>query len=124
MHTTGFALLVTVLVGLWVGVYLKMSGEKPGAEDYLSIREAAELMRCSQRMLQTMAKDGAIPAFRLGKRLWRIPRGQFLAHLRGSWDSYSDEAKAGSGISTPMTNTEEEYANLLAKKTRRPPSVC
>ncbi|MGH9345069.1 MAG: helix-turn-helix domain-containing protein [Terriglobia bacterium] len=43
-------------------------------ESFLCPKETAELLGVSARTAQQLMKDGAVPAFRVGRKLWRTTR--------------------------------------------------
>lgn len=62
--------------------------EQKKSEQYLSPKEFAEKMSCSQSLVTRMVRDGEIQALRIG-RLIRIPMSQFK-EKEGSEPSWKD----------------------------------
>ena len=62
--------------------------EQKKNEQYLSPKEFAEKMSCSQSLITRMVRDGEIKALRIGK-LIRIPMSQF-EEKEGSEQSWKD----------------------------------
>lgn len=62
--------------------------EQKKNEQYLSPKEFAEKMSCSQSLVTRMVRDGEIQALRIGK-LIRIPMSQF-EEKEGSEPSWKD----------------------------------
>lgn len=62
--------------------------EQKKSEQYLSPKEFAEKMSCSQSLVTRMVRDGEIQALRIG-RLIRIPMSQF-EEKEGSEPSWKD----------------------------------
>lgn len=67
---------------------MKEFKEQKKSEQYLSPKEFAEKMSCSQSLVTRMVRDGEIQALRIG-RLIRIPMSQF-EEKEGSEPSWKD----------------------------------
>jgi len=50
------------------------------AHPYLTVNEAADLMRCEKKKVRQLLRDGVLPGRRVG-RTWRIPRHQLEAWM-------------------------------------------
>jgi excisionase family DNA binding protein len=103
----------------------------------LTIKEAAEFLKCGVSTLQRKAKSGEIPARKIGKK-WvfirehladfvsgrytqareglRVLDGGLTTQESNQWQS-TNKKTATSGTSTSSTQTANEYANLLGLKT-------
>lgn len=53
---------------------------KVNTPEVLTAEEAGELLRLHEQTIQRMAKDGVLPAHRVGRE-WRFRRSELLAHL-------------------------------------------
>ncbi|WP_390894858.1 helix-turn-helix domain-containing protein [Microvirgula aerodenitrificans] len=64
--------------------------------------EAAELLHCSPRLMCQMAKSGAIPARKIGKR-WLFHESALVAYLNNSQNHSRDGAANEEKFSWPST---------------------
>lgn len=64
------------------------------AESFLGPKDAAGILGLSTRTAQQLMKDGTIPAFRVGKKLWRTTRQALDEYAAAELASYRT-SKAG-----------------------------
>ena len=73
----------------WPVVSMSPSGEPPaeivpdpdGRSPYLSVPEAAALLRLPEQTVRALAERGVLRGRRIGPRLWRLERASVEAHL-------------------------------------------
>jgi excisionase family DNA binding protein len=66
-------------------------GDEKGPEDFLTVREAAKLMRIGRDMAYALVAEGRIPSIRLGRHI-RIPRASLITRLHEEAERLSGEA--------------------------------
>lgn len=52
--------------------------------DVLTINETIEILGISRNMLYDLIHSGILPAFRLGKKIWRINKPDLLLYLKSN----------------------------------------
>lgn len=48
---------------------------------YLSVREAAPILGVKEDTLRSMLRDGVIPGYKMGKKLWRLKEDELKAYM-------------------------------------------
>ena len=107
------------------------------------IKEAAAFLNCSVSTLTRKAKAGEVPARKVGRK-WVFIREHLADYVSGrnnqsrglsvidgglstqeskQWQS-TNKKKAATGTSTSLTQTANEYANLLGLKTNSKRKNC
>ena len=66
-------------------------GDGNTQEDFLTVREAAKLMRIGRDMAYALVAEGRIPSIRLGRHI-RIPRASLITRLHEEAERLSGEA--------------------------------
>jgi len=52
--------------------------------DVLNVNETIEILGISRNMLYDLIHSGILPAFRLGKKIWRINKPDLILYLKNS----------------------------------------
>lgn len=52
--------------------------------DVLTINETIEILGVSRNMLYNLIHSGMLPAFRLGRKIWRINKSDLILFLRNN----------------------------------------
>lgn len=52
-----------------------------GGERLWTVKDVAKYLRLSPETIRVMARKGELPAFKLGKRLWRFDAGRIQTRL-------------------------------------------
>ena len=50
--------------------------------DVLTINETIEILGISRNMLYNLIHSGTLPAFRLGKKIWRVNKSDLITYLK------------------------------------------
>lgn len=50
--------------------------------DFLSVRDAMEVLGVSKSTIYELIREQKVPAFRLGPKLWRIRKDSLLEYLK------------------------------------------
>jgi molybdopterin-binding protein len=71
---------------------MSVSGRTGAAGGFLTAGEVAQLLHLNVKRVQTLARDGQLPAVRIGRK-WLFPQKNLLAMLRtpGGWQSAPEE---------------------------------
>lgn len=84
-----------------------------GKSDYLSIAQAAKILRISRVAVYKKVKKGKIPAIKIGK-IYAIPRENIIKRVRRvKGHPLSDEEK--DRIKLAVTKTVDEYGEVLKR---------
>ena len=62
--------------------------------EFLTVVEAAELLRIAERTAYKLVRDGRLPAVKVGNQ-WRIERRALEAWIAKGGDRETDEARGG-----------------------------
>jgi molybdopterin-binding protein len=71
---------------------MPVSGGARAVDEFLTADEVAELLHLHVKRVQTLARDGRLPAVRVGRK-WLFPQEKLIAMLRmpGAWQSAPEE---------------------------------
>ena len=74
-----------------ISVAARSYGDEKKPDDFLTVREAAKLMRIGRDMTYALVAENKIPAIRLGRHI-RIPRASLIAHLQAEAEKLHGQA--------------------------------
>lgn len=52
--------------------------------DVLTLNETLEILGISRNMLYDLIHSGTLPAYRLGKKIWRVNKPDLILYLKNS----------------------------------------
>lgn len=75
-----------------------MAHFNPGAPQFYTVAEVADIMRVSRMTIYRMVHSGELPAVRVGKNSYRVPRSALdQLFSMGFADSEEQEGRAANG---------------------------